>query len=126
MSILPILSNASMTFPEFPDRGSPIISPSAAGTTCHDTPKRSLSQPHGPSSPPSESRFQVSSSSSCVSQVATSEKASVNEKAGPPSKAVYSCPSSSKLACQRLPLGRGPFPSLRSTLSTLEFGNSET
>ena len=28
------------------------------GTTCHDTPNRSLSQPHGPSSPPSVSRVQ--------------------------------------------------------------------
>src|SRR5256712_12172146 len=102
MSILPILSNASMTFPEFPDRGSPIISPSAAGTTCHDTPKRSLSQPHRPSSPPYESRFQVSSSSSCVSQVATSEIPSENERLEPPILAVNPPPSSGLDAAKNL------------------------
>src|ERR1700704_4674775 len=114
-----------MTFAGFPDFGSPIICPRAEGTTCHETPNRSLSQPHGPSSPPSVRRAQTSSISSCVSQVATNEKASVNENEGPPSKAVYSCPSSRKLACNTPPFGIGP-PSLRSKLSTLEFGNSET
>src|SRR3989442_6525802 len=125
MSILPILSNASIPFREFPDRGSPIISPSAAGTTCHDTPKRSLSQPHGPSSPPSERRFQVSSSSSCVSQVATSEIPSEKEKLGPPSIGVKYRPSSSHVACSTLPFGRG-FPSLRTTFTIFEFLMTET
>src|SRR3989442_9643711 len=114
-----------MPSPEFPDGGSPIISPSAGGTTCHDTPKRSLSQPHGPSSPPSESRFQVSSSSSCVLQVATSEIPSENEKLGPPSIAVNCRPSSSKVACSTLPFGRG-FPSLRTTFTIFEFLMTET
>src|SRR2546423_3421363 len=126
MSSLPIFRRASIIFAGFPDFGSLIIRPKAVGTTCHDTPNRSLSQPQGPSSPPAESRDQVSSICSWVSQVATNEKASVNENDGPPSNAVYSCPSSWKLTCQTLPLGRGPFPSLRRRLSTLEFGNSDT
>ena len=41
-----------------PGSGSPISSFSRVGTTCHDTPNRSLSHPHGPSSPPSDSRDQ--------------------------------------------------------------------
>src|SRR3982074_2883273 len=126
MSSLRIFKSASIIFAGFPDFGSLIIVPNEAGTTCHETPNRSLSQPQGPSSPPSESRTQSSSSSSCVSQVATKEKASVNANDAPPSKAVYSCPSSSKLACHRLPFGNGPFPSLRSVLFTLELGNTET
>src|SRR5882672_11244318 len=123
MSILSILRSASMSLPGFPDSGCPIISPSARGMTCHDTPKRSLSQPQRPSSPPSdESRFQMLSSSSCVSHVATIENPSVNEKLGPPSIAVNSRPSSSKLACKTVPFGMGVEPpSLRMMLRIFEF-----
>src|SRR5205814_10465939 len=99
LTTLPLPDALPISFPGLPDRGSPIISPSARGRTCHETPKRSLSQPHGPSSPPSsESLRQISSSSCCVSQVATSENPSVNEKLGPPSIAVNSRPSSSNVA----------------------------
>src|SRR4029077_20365466 len=126
MSSLRILSSASIIFAGFPDFVSLIIDPNAAGTTCQETPNRSLSQTQGPSSPPSVSRAQISSGSAWVSQVATNENASVNEKDGPPSKAVYSWPSSSKLACHRLPFGRGPFPALRSRLLTLEVVSTET
>src|SRR6184192_33283 len=115
-----------MTLAGFPDFGSLIICPRAVGTTCQDTPQRSLSQPHGPSSPPSVRRAQTSSISSWVSHVATNEKASVNENDGPPSKAVYSCPSSTKLACNTLPSGSGPPAVARSKLTTFEFGNSDT
>src|ERR1700694_2996401 len=115
-----------MTFAGLPDLGSLIICPRAEGTTCHDTPNRSLSHPHGPSSPPSVSRAHASSISSWVSQVATKEKTCVKVKDGPPSKAVYSCPLSWKLACNTLPSGRGPFASAFSKLRTLEFGNSDT
>jgi len=83
--------------PGFPDFASVIISPSLRGMTCHDTPKRSLSHPHGPGAPPSESRFQTSSSSACVSTVATSEMPSLNPKLGPPSIAVNCLPSSSNV-----------------------------
>src|SRR5207302_9635020 len=126
MSSLRIFSSASMTFAGFPDFESDIIVPSDAGTTCQETPKRSFNQPQGPSSPPSAvRRAQISSSSFCVSHVATNENASVNLKDGPPSKAVYSCPSSRKLACRTLPSGTAP-PWDRNRLRTLEFGNNET
>ena len=38
---------------------SPKSSSTAVGTTCHDSPKRSFSQPHGPSLPPSDSLLPV-------------------------------------------------------------------
>src|SRR5438874_4241874 len=126
MSSLPILSTASMTLAGLPAFGSPIILPRTVGTTCHETPKRSFSQPHGPGSPPScVSLLQMVSISSWVSQVATNENASVNENEGPPSKAVYSWPSSVKVACSTLPFGIGP-PSLRSISVTFEFLITET
>src|SRR6267143_2308121 len=123
MSSLSIFRSASMTLPGFPDFESPIISPRARGMTCHDTPNRSLSQPQRPSSPPSdESRFQMLSSSSCVSHVATIKNPSENEKLGPPSIAVNSRPSSSKLAFNTVPFGRGVDPpSLRMMLRIFEF-----
>src|SRR2546423_4523999 len=97
MSSLRIFSSASMTFAGFPDFGSDIIVPSEAGTTCQETPKRSFSQPQGPSSPPSAvRRVQILSSSFFVSHLATNEDASVNLKDGPPSQAAYSSPSGTK------------------------------
>ena len=63
--------------------GSPSSSPSAVGMICQDRPYRSLSHPHGPSSPPSESADQSASTSSCVSQLTRNDTASVNEWCGP-------------------------------------------
>src|SRR4029077_10150533 len=102
--------------------------PAARGKPCHDTPNRSLSQPQRPSSPPSdESRVQMLSSSSCVSHVATIENPSENEKLGPPSIAVNSRPSSSKLACSTLPFAIGVEPpSLRMMFPIFEFLITET
>src|SRR5713226_8150013 len=114
-----------MTASEFPDSGWASISPKASGMTCHDTPNRSVSQPQGPSLPPSESLVQTSSSSSCVSQDATKEKASEKRKDGPPSKAVYSCPLSSKAAWSTLPFGIGLSESLRTMSTILESLNTE-
>ena len=71
MSSLPIVSKASIIFSGFPDFASVIILPKEAGMTCHDTPNRSVSQPHGPSLPPRESVAQTWSSSFWVLQVAT-------------------------------------------------------
>ena len=42
-----------MAFRDRSGSGSPSSSPSRRGTICHETPQRSLSQPHGPGSPPS-------------------------------------------------------------------------
>ena len=70
---------------------------SAVGATCHERPKRSLSQPHGPSSPPSESVLQYASTSSWVSQFTWNEIASLNVNSGPPLSARKRWPSSSKL-----------------------------
>src|SRR5205085_9332816 len=55
-----IESMACIAFCDFGDAGSASSRGSTAGTICHDTPKRSLSQPHcwAFSSPPLESRSQ--------------------------------------------------------------------
>ena len=73
-----------------PGSGSPSSSDSAVGMICQDRPYRSLSQPHGPSSPPSESADQKASTSSCVSQLTRNETASVKLWSGPPFRAVNS------------------------------------
>src|SRR6266852_2257095 len=84
------------------------ISPKAEGTTCHDTPYMSFSQPHLDFSPPSESFSQNSSTSSCVSQFTTNDMASVNLNCGPPFNAMNSCPSSWNVAVMAVPSGPGP------------------
>ncbi len=62
----------------------------ARGTTCHDTPKRSLSQPHWPGLPPSRvSASQYRSTSAWSSQSMDSEIASVNGNSGPPLSPMY-------------------------------------
>jgi len=82
------------------------ISMSTVGTTCHDTPNLSVSQPHWISRPPAESFSQKWSTSSCVSQFTTKEIAPLNWKCGPPFNAVNGCPSSSKGTVMTDPLGR--------------------
>src|SRR5205809_2410342 len=108
MSIFFILSIASMPRPAFLRPLSPSITPKMVGLICHDKPYLSLSQPHGPSSPPSESSSQNLSTSSWVLQCTENDMASVNLNWGPPFNAVYSCPSSSKTTVITLPLGPGP------------------
>jgi hypothetical protein len=117
---------ASIAFCELPDLESLSICPSTAGTICQETPQRSVSQPQGPFSPPSDSRSQSSSISSCVWHVTISEKPTVNEKLSPPSKAKNSRPLSSNVAFSRPPFGIGLLPSLRTMLTMREFGMSET
>lgn len=56
MSSFFISSMALKTRPDFSSSSSFIISPKRSGTTFQFTPNRSLSQPHCPGSPPSESR----------------------------------------------------------------------
>src|SRR6185437_7234992 len=72
------------------------ILPRIEGMICQDRPYLSLSQPHLPFSPPSESFSHSSSTSSCVSQLTKSEMAGVKVKCGPPLNAKNSCPSSWK------------------------------
>src|SRR5207247_2530730 len=118
MSSFFILSIACMAASELPDLGSLSIWPSTSGTICHETPNRSFSQPQGPSSPPlSVSLVQYPSTSCCVLQVTMRDMPSENEKVGPPSKARYSRPSSSKVALRSLPLAIGPSFSLLCKLS---------
>src|SRR5207247_9860028 len=104
MSIFDILSNASMTFAEFPDFESPIISPRTEGTICHDTPNLSLSQPQGCCSPPSESCSHKRSISSCVSQLTKREVPCAIVKYGQPSIAMIrvSCSSTVALCTYRV------------------------
>src|SRR6266853_7052224 len=54
------------------------------GTTCHDRPNLSFSQPHLPFSPPVESFSHSSSTSSCVSQFMKNDTAGVKVNCGPP------------------------------------------
>ena len=94
---------------DFSDLGSPTSSMMTFGTTCHDSPYLSLSQPQATSLPPFAVSFpQQSSTSAWLSQCTTKEIASVNLWSGPPLSAVYSMPSSSKLAVSTLPAGPGP------------------
>lgn len=58
------------------------------GMICHDSPNLSFSQPHAPSSPPSLSFAQSSSTFSCEAQSTMSETASLNLKSGPPFSAM--------------------------------------
>ena len=88
--------------------GSASSSKRTRGTTCHETPKRSLSQPQGPSSPPSESVLQSVSTSSCVSQSIWNEIASLNVNSGPPFSPMNLWPSSSKLTVITAPSVPGP------------------
>src|SRR5437867_11296697 len=69
------------------------ITPKIVGLICHDKPYLSLSQPHAPSSPPSVSFFQSSSTSSCVLQSTENDTASVNLNGGPLFSAMKFCPS---------------------------------
>src|SRR5205085_9075976 len=109
MSSFFILSIACIAASELPDFESLSIWPRTSGTICHDTPNRSFSQPHGPSSPPSSvSLVQYLSTSCCVLHCTISEKPSEKLKVAPPSKATYSRPSSSKVALSTLPLAMGP------------------
>ena len=85
----------------------------------------SLSQPQGPSSPPSESLLQNASTSSWVLQLTWNEMASLNVNSGPPFKATNFCPSSSKLTVITVPSGRGPAEPKRATSTILEFGNTD-
>src|SRR5437899_12925205 len=79
------------------------ISPKTVGTICHDRPYLSLSQPHCPCSPPSESFSHSSSTSSCVSQFTKNEMASVNLNCGPPFNAINVCPFSVNVAVMTVP-----------------------
>src|SRR5437763_1948902 len=108
MSIFFILSIASITLLDFLGSGSLSISPKIAGLICHDRPYLSLSQPHGPSSPPLESFSQNSSTSFCVLQLTENDMASANLNCGPPLSAMNACPSSSNTTVITLPLGPGP------------------
>ena len=64
-----MLSIAAITRCDFSGSGSASSSGRTVGTICHERPNRSLSQPHGPSSPPSESALQNASTSACVLRV---------------------------------------------------------
>ena len=64
MSIFFISSITAMTRCAFSVSGSLRSLGSAVGVICHDTPYLSLSQPHGPSSPPSARLSQYESTSS--------------------------------------------------------------
>src|SRR5207247_11248187 len=91
------------------------------GTICQDTPNRSVSQPHGPFDPPSESFSQNMSTSSWFWQSTMSDIPCENSNEGPPLRATNSCPSSSKFALMRLPFAPGPASPYRLVLRIREF-----
>src|SRR5207249_1340091 len=94
-----------MTLSDFSASLSCNISPNTVGTICHDKPYLSLSQPHGPFSPPLESFSHSSSTSSCVLQFTKNDMASENLNSGPPLSAINSCPSSWNVTVITVPLG---------------------
>src|SRR4051812_38447435 len=97
---------------------------SRLGTTCHETPNLSFSQPHGPSSPPAESSLQNLSTSSCDSQSIWNEIASLNRYCGPPLSATNDWPSSSKATVITVPSRSGAAEPYRATSTIREFGNT--
>ena len=58
MSNFFICMKAFITRADFLASGSIIISSRTTGTTCQERPNLSLSQPHGPSSPPADNLLQ--------------------------------------------------------------------
>jgi hypothetical protein len=85
MSILPMPSMACMARAAAARSGEPRQRTSAWGTTCHGTPKRSVSQPQRDSRPPSAVRADQSRSVSSWSAVRTAmEAASEWRYCGPP------------------------------------------
>ncbi len=83
-----------MAFWAPPSSGPARSSSSRLGTTCHDTPNRSLSQPHGPGSPPpAVSASQYRSTSAWSAQSIRNEIDSLNVKSSPPLMPVNGCPS---------------------------------
>jgi hypothetical protein len=108
ISILPMPSMACITRCDFCRSGSASSSERRVGMICQEIPNLSFSQPHGPSSPPSERAVQYLSTSSWFSQSTRNEMASFGLKSGPPFSAANRCPSSSKLTVMTIPSGRGP------------------
>src|SRR5712691_8857301 len=102
-----------MTRLDFSGSGSLMRSPRIRGTTCHETPNLSVSQPHTFFSPPAESLSQYSSTSSCVSHVTSSEMPCEKENDGPPFSVTNGCPSSSNVAVITDPAGPGPASPVR-------------
>jgi len=88
----------------------PMSSVSRLGTICQERPYLSLSQPHGPCSPPSPSASQKWSTSSWSSQSTWKLTDSLNWKSTPlpPLRATNGCPSSSKSTVIAVPSGSGP------------------
>src|SRR2546422_675527 len=105
MSNLRIWISACMTLSDFFGSLSCNILLNTVGTICQDSPYLSFSQPHCPSSPPSESFSHSSSTSFCVLQFTTNDMASVNLKCGPPFNAANACPSSWNAMVITVPLG---------------------
>src|SRR4029077_15967040 len=97
LSIFPISSIAAITRCALSRSGSASSSGRRFGTTCQERPKRSLSQPHGPGSPPTPSFSQEWSTSSWPRHGIWNEIASLNVKFGPPLRARNFWPSSSKV-----------------------------
>ena len=124
MSSFPIFSIAAIAASEFPCFESLSILPRATGTICHDTPNRSVSQPHGPFSPPAESFSQSRSISPWVRHSTMKDIPIENENAGPPSNAVNSRPKRTNDAPTSFPFGMGP-PLLRDRLRIFDFGKRE-
>src|SRR5712671_6347175 len=117
---------ACITRFDFAASVSPSSLPRMEGTTCHDRPYLSLSQPHRSFLPPSESLSHSWSTSCCVSQLTKNEMAGVNVNCGAPFSAKKSCPSSWKVADITVPFGPGPASPERETLTTFEFLKTET
>src|SRR5262245_20760785 len=107
----------------FDRAGSPppsIKRPSTLGTTCHERPNLSLSQPQLPGSPPSAVRLlQYSSTSACVSHSMKNETDSLNLNCGPALSAMNRWPCNSNTTDTT-------FSPARFTEMIFDFGKIET
>src|SRR3989442_253145 len=107
--------------------GPAMSSTSCRGTTCHDRPKRSFSQPQTLGSPPPAVRAsQYLSTSAWSSQSIENDTASVNLKSGPPLSPMNGCPATVKSTVRTMPAGPlGVSAGDRLILSIRLFGKSD-
>src|SRR2546426_8777896 len=126
-SIFVIWSIASVARFAASRSGLAMYTTSCRGTTCHDRPKRSFSQPQTLGSPPPAMRAsQYLSTSAWFSQSIENETASLNLKSGPPLSPMNGCPATVKSTVRTMPAGPlGVSAGDRLILSIRLFGKSD-
>src|SRR5262249_7523956 len=127
MLILLIFSIASKARRERSGSGSASSSCSRVGTTCQDSPHRSLIQPQCASEPPSDNAAQSRSTSAWSRHAMWKETASVNGNWGPPLRPTNRVPASVNSTVSTIPAGPlGVSAGERGTRSIRESGSNDT